>query len=427
MKKNRKWILAGVLALLCYSLCIGQRAVNYDETKVPSFILPNPLVTFEGATIASIRQWENVRKPELLRFFTEQVYGKVPGHLEMHTYKILEQGESRIYKNTLRQQVKISIKNQSGELSFTLLLLLPKNSRRAPVFLGCNFYGNHAAVSDPEVIISRAWAKNNEAYHISGNVLTAASRGVRSERWAVQQIIDAGFGLATFYYGEIDPDKNDFSDGIHSLFYKNGQHRPLANEWGSIAAWAWGLSRAMDYLQKAKAVDASKVIVFGHSRLGKTALWAAVNDTRFAAVIANNSGCGGAALSKRCFGETWGVMNKSFPHWLCENAKKFNNNEVKLPVDQHELISLMAPRPVYVASAKDDRWADPKGEYLGAYFAGPVYKLFGAAVLPDSTMPAVHRPVHHTIAYHVREGGHNVTGYDWEQYIQWAKEVVCSD
>lgn len=402
----------------------AQDEIIYNEELVPEYKLPDPLVTFKGKHITDVQQWESVGRPELMEFFTNEMYGKIPGKLGIASYEMIEQGASNIYKNTVRQQVRITVKKDAHELSCTLLLFLPGDVVKAPVFLGCNFYGNHGAVLDPQVIISTAWTKNNATYHISNNTFTETSRGSRADRWAVQKIIDSGMGLATFYYGEIDPDKNDFTDGIHPFFYKKDQQAPAAQEWGSISAWAWGMSRALDYLTKNERVDASKVIAFGHSRLGKTALWAGANDKRFAAVISNNSGCGGAALSKRTFGETLAVMNKSFPHWLCSSFKQYSNKESLLPVDQHELIALIAPRPVYIASAVEDKWADPRGEFLSAYHAGPVYKLYGKTGIPDTTMPGLHQPIHNTVAYHIREGIHYVTDYDWDQYIKWAKTML---
>lgn len=417
-------VLFMLTAIIQHSSSQNAFEPNYDEDKVPEYVLSNPLKTFGGKEVETVKSWESERRPELLNFFTQNVYGAVPGELALTSFNIVEQSDDAIDGKAKRKQIELIFEKNGKQLRFNILLYLPKSVEKAPVFLGYNFYGNHTVSNDPHILISNAWARNNESFAIANNQLDDQSRGVRTNRWAIEKMINSGFGLATIYYCEVDPDKDDMTDGIHSLFYSESQQVPASNEWGSIAAWSWGLSRAMDYFEKDADVDASKVIVFGHSRLGKASLWAGATDQRFAAVISNNSGCGGAALSKRKVGETVWRINSSFPHWFCDNFKIYNNNEELLPVDQHELLALIAPRPLYVASAEEDKWADPRGEFLSAYYATPVYQLYNKIGIKIPEMPIVNLPIQNTVAYHIRSGVHDVTDYDWEQYIKWAQEQL---
>jgi hypothetical protein len=398
----------------------GQQEPNYDESKVPSYTLPEVLVSLQGRKISTSREWMEIRRPEVLSLFEEYIYGKIPGELTFYSAKIIEQDNNALEGRAVRKQVVLGFRKSGMEMELDVLMYLPKNVAKAPVFIGYNFYGNHTVRDDPEIPLTRSWIRNNPAAGIVDNLATEKGRGTGSRSWDIEKIIENGYGLVTMYYGDIDPDKDDFTDGVHPMFYKEGQERPLPDEWGSISAWAWGLSRVMDYLETDNDIDPERVIVMGHSRLGKTALWAGSLDQRFAIVISNNSGCGGAALSRRRYGERLGRMNQAFPHWLCGNSKQFDWNEDSLPVDQHMLISLIAPRPVYIASAEDDRWADPKGEYLSGYYASPVYELFGLKGLMEKEMPGLNSPVMNTIGYHIRSGRHAVLPYDWKQYIRFA-------
>jgi hypothetical protein len=424
MKKLLFFLILMVFSHTFYGQIRPEFKPNYDESKVPSFDVPDPLTTFKGRKIKNEKQWLKKGRPELLDFFTHNVYGKVPGKIDISKAEVIEQSNSAFKDKARRKQVDLVFNREGKSLHFNILIYLPQNRDRVPLFLGYNFNGNHTVSEEAEIIISDAWARNNPSVGIINNQLTEQSRGVSKSRWAIERILNAGYGLATIYYGEVDPDKDDFSDGIHPFLYEAGQQRPAADEWGSISSWAWGLSRALDYLETDEDVDASKVIVFGHSRLGKTALWAGASDQRFAGVISNNFGCGGAALSKRAFGETVGRINSSFPHWFCLNFRVYNSNEESLPADQHELIALIAPRPVYVASAADDQWADPRGEFLSAYYASPVFELFGKKGIPSADMPEINQPVQNTVAYHIRSGKHDVTDFDWEQYIKWADKQL---
>ena len=403
----------------------AQEETNYDESKVPEYKLPEVLISENGKKITDYLSWIKIRRPEILSLFEENIYGKIPGELKLTSYKVVEQSDHACNNKAIRKQVVLNFQNNGKELNVGLLIYLPKNGRKAPVFVSYNFWGNQTVTDDPEIILTKSWINDNTTLGHINNQVTEKSRGAGKRLLPVEQLIAAGYGLATMYAGDVDPDKSgdagaDFSDGIHPLLYKKGQTKPLDNEWGAIAAWAWGLSRAMDYFEKDTDIDADKVIVFGHSRHGKAALWAGARDQRFAIVVSNNSGCGGAALSRRQFGERLGGMNAQFKHWLCENSKKYDYKEAALPVDQHELIALIAPRPVYVASAEEDLWADPKGEFLSAHFATPVYELFGKQGISSPKMPEINNPIMTSIAYHIRTGKHMATEYDWEQYIKFA-------
>ena len=394
--------------------------VIYEESEVPEYQLPDVLTRFKGGKVKSEKKWFKKQRPEILKLFTNEVYGKVPGELGIAEVKVWESADNALNGLARRKQLSLFFKKGDRNLEVNVLMYLPKNTEKVPVFLAYNFNGNHTICNDPNIRLTESWVADNPSIGIINNQVTEQSRASNSQSWPIEDIIKAGYGLVTIYYGDIDPDKDDFSDGIHPFFYQEGQTNPGYDEWGSIAAWAWGLSRVMDYLEKEPLVDPKKVAVLGHSRLGKTALWAGATDPRFAIVISNESGCGGAALSRRKFGETVQIINTKFPHWFCDNFLEYNNNEESLSVDQHMLLALIAPRPLYVASAEDDKWSDPKGEFLSAKYASAVYELLGLEGLPVKEMPEVNHPVMGTIGYHIRSGKHALTLYDWTQYIKFA-------
>ena len=426
---NRTLIVTSCLqaACLCFyaMLLRGQEFTpNFDEAKVPAYTLPDPLLCADGTRVTGSAQWLGKRRPEILRLFNEQVYGKAPGRPEKALYATLDSSLA-LEGTAIRKQVTLTLRQGKKEISIGLLLYLP-SGRPGPVpaFLGLNFSGNHSIGSDPGIILNTNWMRPDDKHGIVNNHSTEVSRGSAASRWAIPEILQRGYAVASAYYGDIDPDYDDgFQNGVHPLFYTPGQTAPAADEWGSIGAWAWGLSRIMDYLETEGGIDPRRVIVMGHSRLGKTALWAGAQDERFAMVISNNSGCGGAALSMRRIGETVGAINTSFPHWFCGNFKKYNEHEELLPVDQHMLLALIAPRPVYVASAEEDRWADPRGEYLSLKGADPVYRLLGAKGLAGGT-PVVDQALIGRLGYHIRSGVHDVTRYDWQQYLTWADRFL---
>lgn len=393
-----------------------------DEDKIPQYILPDPLTRIDGKPVRNRRQWEKKRRPELIRLFETEMFGRAPGRPDALHFETLYRDENAFGGKAVRKEVKVHFDN-SGKHFLTLLVYTPKNaSGPVPAFLGANFRGNHAVCTDEGILLPteeqvRLWNDPD---------VTLSERGVASRRWPIEMILEAGYGIATFYRGDVDPDYDDvFLNGVHPLFYKEGQNYPEPDEWGSIAAWAWGLSRALDYLETDGDVDASRVAVFGHSRLGKTALWAGALDKRFAMVISNCSGNCGAALSRRHFGETIRMVNCYRPQWFCDNFLKYNDNESALPFDQHELIALCAPRPVYVASASEDTYADPKGEFLALQEAGCVYSLYGLGTLDGIEWPEADTPVGNgPMRYHMRTGRHDILYYDWQQYLRFADDFL---
>ena len=405
---NRRTFLGTVTPLAAFS-----QVRPYDESKVRPYTLPDPLRFANGHKVRTRRDWQR-RRTELLQLFEWNVYGAIPTATPDVTIDPAKVDIDALHGKAMRKMV--TLRFRQGR-TLDLLIYLPKN-RPAPLFVGVNFRGNHTVVNDPDIPITTKWVYNK-------SVATEASRGMQASQWPVEQIIDAGYGLATFYAGDMSPDFNEgFEQGIEPLFYRPGQTHRDPGEWGALSAWAWGLSRAMDYFQADPDINQHRVAVMGHSRMGKCALWAGARDTRFAMVISNCSGAGGATLARRRFGESAKDLWTHFPWWFCENYAKFSDNEDALPVDQHELLALSAPRPLYIAVAKEDLGSDPRGQFLSAIAASPVYKLLGADGLAASTMPELSQPVMSRIGFHIRPGKHDITPYDWTQYIAFATKYM---
>ena len=317
------------------------------------------------------------------------------GRPEKLTFETVKENADAMDGAATLRIVKINYAGEGGEGAMNLILFIPNKAEKpAPGFL---------------LICNRDL----------GNI--DPTRDEKSPFWPAEEIVTRGYVAATFFYGDIDPDKDDwFKNGVHGIFDPKGTERP-ADAWGSVAAWAWGASRAMDYFETAADIDQKRMAVIGHSRSGKTALWVGAEDERFAMVISNDSGCSGAAFSRRKKGERLKDINARFPHWFCKNYKAFNDKEETLPIHQHQLIALIAPRPVYIASAEGDPWADPEGEFLSGHHATPVYKLFGLVGMDTDKMPPVDEPLapgH--IGYHIRTGKHDLTLYDWQRYMDFA-------
>jgi hypothetical protein len=390
---------------------------NYDEAKVPKYTLPDPLMLQNNRPVRDAKTWLEKRRPELLNLFRTEMYGRSPGKPAHMTFELTSIDKQALGGKAVRKEVTVYFGGKKDGPQMNILIYLPAGATKpVPVFLGLNFGPNQTVIADPGIKLRDAWVRGASARVLVKKASGEESRGSASSRWAVEQILARGYGLAVIYYCELEPDfDGGMQYGVRAMY-----PAPGADGWGAIGAWAWGCSRALDYLETDKAVDAKRVAVFGHSRLGKTSLWAGSEDTRFAMVISNCSGEGGAALSRREFGEQPRHLNKSFPHWFDANYKHYSDHESDLPFDQHELIALIAPRPVYVATAEEDLWADPKGQFLAEVAAGPVYRLLGKRDLGTDQWPAVHHPIMTDMGYHHRAGKHDVTAYDWEQYLAFA-------
>ncbi len=408
----------------------GPAGFIYEESLVPPYTVTDPLLCRDGTRVKDVQTWQQKRRPELLELFAREVYGRTPGGRPrgMH-WEQTSVDRSALGGKAVRREITIWFTEKKEGPKAHVLIYQPPGEAGAhapwPVFLGLNYYGNQSVNSDPGITPSQAWMRPTAEFKIVNNRATEGTRGAHASRWNVETVVARGFATATVYYGDLCEDHNEgLTRDVGALFGTKPVHDRAPDEWGAIGIWAWGLSRVMDYLETDPEIDAKRVALHGHSRLGKAALWAGAQDPRFPLVISNNSGCGGAALSKRIFGETVARINQNLPYWFAINFRAYNDREDTLPIDQHELIALIAPRAVYVASAEDDRWADPRGEYLGAKLAEPVYALYGKKGLGVSEMPALHQPVHgEGLAYHIRAGKHDINSYDWAHYMDYANRL----
>ena len=376
----------------------GRSEFKYDEAKVLTYALPDPLTGRGSARITSAEAWPE-RRAEILELFRETVYGRRPGRPERLRFEVLEEDPQALQGAATLRRVAIHSRQEGREHTFELILFLPNGLLgRSPVFLLLN--NRPRTNTDP-------------------------ARTEISGFWPVEEVIDRGFGIAAIQNNELAPDDSlTFRDGVIRLFAGDAAAERQPDAWAALAAWGWGASRAMDYLETDSTVDASRVAVLGHSRGGKAALWAGAEDDRFALVISNESGEGGAALSRRNYGETVARITTAFPHWFAPRFSEFSGRADDLPVDQHMLMALIAPRALYVASADQDLWADPRGEFLSLAQASPVFALWGGPVVREDQMPPLEEPAHFgRLGYHVRRGTHNLTPYDWMRFLDFAETL----
>ena len=429
---------------------------NYDEAAVREYTLPDLLMIPEGEgadgeAITSPEAWLTVARPRWLGLLESTEYGRLLPAVPV-TAEDVERGPGP--DGATRIQARLRLGHGPDAPATEVLLYLPSPSRgdtpelpspsrgntpelpspsrsntpeRLPTFLHLNFGGNHAESTDPAVRIPSGWVPNGKDTGVDDNRAKPSSRGTLASRWPVKLLHDRGYATATAFCGDVFPDHADGrkASALPSLGYVAHDVRMVrGDEPGAISTWAWQLSRILDWLVTLPEIDPTRVIVVGHSRLGKTALWAGAGDERFAMVVSNESGCGGAALERRNYGETVQRITTSFPHWFAPTFATYAGRETELPVDQHVVLAMTAPRPLYVSSAVEDRWADPRGEFLAAVAAGPVWGLFGREGLGTTTFPAVDTPIGDTIGYHIRSGPHDITAIDWGHFADFATRVL---
>ena len=385
--------------------------VNQVEANAGAYTLPDPLTLADGKPVRNARMWIDKRRPGIVRLFEENQFGRAPAAGHNPHFEVFEKSAPALNGKALRTQVTIHFSSDPNGPRADLLIYVPADGKPVPLLLNASFSANSSVVDDPGIRPGQVW--NREKQRIP------ASAGRAFGKLEPKLLLDRGIGFATIYYGDIDPDfEGGIPHGVRSLF-----PAPAAGEWGSIAAWAWGLSRALDYLETDKSVDARRVALMGVSRLGKTVLWAGARDQRFAAVIASCSGEGGAALSRRNYGERIKHLAVRYGYQFAANYAKYGDNVDAFPVDSHMLISLMAPRPLLLQTGNTDRWSDPKGEFLAAVAATPVYKLLGKTGLEATAMPAAGQPLlDSTLAYFMHDGGHGTVPSDWDVFVKFLEK-----
>jgi hypothetical protein len=393
-------------------------AVNYTEALAGDYTLPDPLLLSNGEPVRDAETWYEKRRPEIVRLFEENQYGRGPGRPDRMSFEVFDKGTPAIDGKAIRRQVTVYFSDDKSGPKMDLLLYLPAAADKpVPVLLNVSFTANSNVVEDPGVKPGEIW--NREKQRVP------ASTGRRFGRIDVAPFLAAGFGVATFYYGDVDPDfEGGLPHGVRALYLKPGQTEPAPDEWGTIAAWAWGFSRALDYLETDPGVDAKRVAITGISRLGKTVMWAGAHDTRFAMVIASCSGEGGAALSRRNYGERIKHLATRYGYQFAKNYAKFGDHVDQFPVDSHMLAALIAPRPLLLQTGNTDKWSDPMGEFRAAVAAGPVYELLGKQGLGTDEIPRAGKPILHTLGYLMHDGGHGTVPSDWDVFLQFMKKYL---
>lgn len=389
--------------------------VNYNEALVGTYTLPDPLVLASRELVRDSETWYQKRRPEIMRLFEDNQFGRSPGRPADMSFDVYDKGTPALDGRAIRKQITVYFSSDKTGPQMNMLVYLPADANKpVPLLLNLSFFANSSVVDDPGIKPGEVWGRDKKK--------VPAPKSMNFGKLNVTPFLAHGIGVASVYYGDIEPDfQGGIQYGVRRLYLKPGQTEPEPDEWGAIAAWAWGLSRAMDYLETDNGVDANRVAILGVSRLGKTVLWAGAHDPRFALVIASCSGEGGAALSRRNYGETIAhlVALSRYPYQFCTNYQKYGDHVDQLPVDAHMLLALIAPRPVLLQTGDQDTWSDPKGEFLSAVAAGPVYRLLGKQGLDTDQMPPAGQAILNTIGYYMHAGGHGTLPPDWDQFLKF--------
>ena len=395
-----------------------------DQLK-PQAELPDPLTMLDGTKVTTREEWESKRKPELKALFQHFMYGRMPPPPDRKAFQVSAPRDCLGGKAELRE-VTIYLHKERAERPLPVILITPKGVKSPPVFVGVNFCGNHAVLDDAKIPLPTSWVPNRCA-GAENQHATDAGRGSEADKWNADLIVARGYALACFYHGDIDPDTPTMADGIGPLFYKPGQTEAADDDAATIALWAWGFHRVVDFLtDNPQFVDPKRIAVVGHSRNGKTALLAGAMDERIALIIPHQAGCGGTAPSRTKDPKAESVqrINTSFPHWFCGNFKKFNDQVERLPFDQHCLAALCAPRPVLFSNAQEDQWANPSGQFEMLRAASPVYQLYGVEGLAADAKPTIGTLTKSRLGYFLRDGKHSMIRPDWEVFLEFADQYL---
>ena len=391
-----------------------------EPSKLPSqTALPDPLLMLDGRPVTSRAQWVKERRPELKALFEHYMYGAIPPKPTRAVARNL--GEYHDFLGGKATLKLVRLETGPAKAPRIDLMLVMPNGRPgpAPVFLVMDFCGNHALTADPRVPLARSWMGSG-CKGCTNNAATEAARGSQAADWPLAEIVGRGYALAAFYSGDVDSDRKEVSDGIYAWLAAGDPARNNPTNRGTIAAWAWGYNRCVDYLVTEPGVDAHRIAALGHSRNGKTALLAAAFDERIAIAFPHQAGCGGSAPSRGKTGESVKAINDHFPHWFNAQFKQFNDAPERLPFDQNCLVALCAPRPVLFSAAEGDQWANPAGQFQVLQAADPVYRLLGSEGLAVQAMPPRDQLVDSPLGFYVREGKHSITTNDWNVFMNFA-------